>query len=479
MIYKCQIEMNVDAETPDEAAKLGDAAIRRLYTQSLPIMYRVIGDRELPDYIVIEPSQRNLMTRLIGVLLLGLMIGCTYPGSGNGYDFGMAASPGWIVNAGNNYVCRYRTWGSSPDNFCAMPQLLACGFSSVQDGPTVAYDTGSDWFFYGALAHSGLCLSVASAVDPLVIIRSYFFTADQLGIPFEPDQPHITVTGNKVGVVMNGENTSGGQTHSITLVINKQDIIDNANLHTAIVTHNNIVTPAIVAGADNPVVFVWSKETAKLTVGIITGVPGHGDVSTSIHAVSLNGASTTGGVDPVPGGGTVFAGDHQFGGTLTAVLINGKLWTTTRVHNRKGQQLELDQLGTILPTFSPSIVRTAMVPLPPGGADFECESLGVTPVGNALVGFSTSGPTLNLTPYMVIWPKSGSFSGPFNVAGDGGFDTAGNYRLDFCPVGAQFVDVIRTGQWWAGIGVNAPVLGTANNSFLDGKESIYVRDEQF
>lgn len=56
MIYKCQVEMNVEAKTPEEAAKLGDAAIRRLYTQNLAVMYRVLGDRELPDYVVIEPT---------------------------------------------------------------------------------------------------------------------------------------------------------------------------------------------------------------------------------------------------------------------------------------------------------------------------------------------------------------------------------------------------------------------------------------
>ena len=420
------------------------------------------------------------------VLGVGLLAGCSYPGPGNGYDYGMAASAAWVVSTGNNNVCRNRTWGASPDNFCADSNVLGCG-RGINDGPTVVYDAGSDRFFYAAEAGGGLCVSAAPARDPLALDRAYFFTAAQMQQPNNLDQPHIAVSGNKIAVTINGSPTVNvnGQ-HSNTFVIRKQDVLDNVGAHTAVVVYAKIVTPSVIVGIGDSIAWVTSGEgSTKMTIGLITGVPGeNGGIATTSATVKLRGnAAAAIDNNPYPGG-QVLSDDHEWGGTLNAVLnysaVDGELWTTTRVDSRKGgHQLEVDRVSGIAPTFNPSIGQQIMVPLPPGGVDFDCESLGVTPAGAALIGFTSSGPTLNLTPYLVLWRGNGPFTGPIPISPDNVYASTGLARLDFCPTGAAFPDGLRPGQWYAGVGLAADVAGAANNSFVDGRESVLIRDGLF
>jgi hypothetical protein len=66
--------------------------------------------------------------RVLMLLVLTIpLAACRYPGPGTGYDYGMAASAAWIVSTGNNYVCRYRSWGNSPDNHCDDAFVVSCG----------------------------------------------------------------------------------------------------------------------------------------------------------------------------------------------------------------------------------------------------------------------------------------------------------------------------------------------------------------
>src|SRR5262249_13162210 len=117
--------------------------------------------------------------------------------------------------------------------------------------------------------------------------------------------------------------------------------------------------------------------------------------------------------------------------------------------------------------------------LPPGGTDFDCESLSTTQAGEVLVGFSSSGTTLNLTPYVVLWRNNSPIGTPIPVSADQVFPSVGLRRIDFCPTGAWFPEGLRPGQDYACIGLNADVNAAATTSFEDGKEAVCTRDGLF
>jgi hypothetical protein len=427
---------------------------------------------------------------LLGVCLA--ISACAYPGSGGVYDYGMAASTAWVVATGINFICRYRTWsacangscGASADNFCASPAILACGSAGLTDGATVAYDGASDRFYYAGLL-GGVCLSSAPAADPLAIDRAYFFTADQLQLPGLTDQPHIMVSDNKVAIVTNGSRFNDGRNfHSTTLVVRKQDILDNVGAHTAVVVHANVVTPSVTVGGGGAL--AWAQANgSSLTVGLITGVPGeNGGINTTSAAMNMAGSASFSVANTPTPGGSVSAGDHPVLATSNVVLNfgagNGQLWTTTRIDNKRGHFLEADRIRNLIPTFNPDIFDQRIIALPPGGSEFLCESLGVTPSGNALIGFASAGAGLNLSPWIVVWPNLGLVqTNPLQIDASQQVASSGFERLDFCPTGAAFPDALNPPQWYAGVGLRGDVVGSATTGWEDGMEALYFRDNQF
>jgi hypothetical protein len=351
----------------------------------------------------------------------------------------------------------------------------------LNDGPTVAYDLDSDRFYYAGLTGSGICLSSATATDPLAIDRSYFFTADQVKQSFNLDQPHLVVSGNKVAITVLGSQRQTGPLSSNTLVVALADVVAGGAVHIAVIQHAGVVTPSVTVGGGNPIAWVNSGVgNGRLTIGLITGVPGqNGGITTTSSSVDLKGTSAGGFPVAMPGG-SVDPRDHFiYGGSETAVLTaQGDLFVTTRVDNKFGHQLEVDHVYYVSPNFAPTVGQRALVPLPPGGDEFLCESLGVTPAGNAVVGFSSSGAGLNLTPFVVVWANHGTASGPIPVSANEVVGNTGTQRIDFCPYGAAFPDspLLHPGEWYAGVGLTANVTGAADNSFEDGRESVFLRD---
>lgn len=408
-----------------------------------------------------------------------LTAGCQYPGPPGAFDYWAAASPSWVVQVSNGFVCRDQTTQPEPNNrgMCVAWSYLGCGVEPSTD-PIVAYDPTAGRFWYAVLATplggpATICLS--SGFDPFVLDRAYRVPATAFGIT-DLDRPQLAVSASKVAVAT--VDLEHAKTPVRTLVLSKADLIAGVAPHSALIKYGDFVTLATVIGSDDPL--AWVRPMGKgADVGLITGVPG---INGGIRTTSKLVTGTNAGGEPVsdapvvslPAGGGMQEGRGLLlPSTAQAVVRDGRgagmdLWLLTRTLRNGARELALARVAGLTPTFAPRLDSADAIGLPPGAEFFFTPSLGVEDQGkHALVGFTGAGAALSPTPFLLGKVNGVAGVGP-TVAQAIGTPVNGFVRVDYSPTGAQFtIGTVRfAGVAWEGLGANIPGV-------LDGRTATF------
>jgi hypothetical protein len=420
---------------------------------------------------------RRVVLLLYAAVVLALAAGCAYTGPVGIFDFSSATSLEWLVSVTNHQSCRQRPWDSisafagnreSQSRQCRDLGFMDCGQGSPAGDPEVIYDETANRFWYVSMPPSrhGACLSSAPAADPWAVDRQIFLRDTQFGSDLV-DRIMVAASSNKVAVsIWNQALINPGSPDAfkrITLVLNKAEFLNGQGVHTARIVHDLPgesfsrvqLVPSIGTGGE----IAWfTMDVGRVKIGMITGVPGHGDVNTM--STALNRPWTSPGFNthfvgtPVPGTSV----DVRYG--PRAVLEHGSqgaitLWVAERISVNGRWAVGLEHYNNLGPTFNPQI--TMYRTFPSQGHQI-CPSLAVGSDNRALLSWTLVDTNVWPTIEMVAVRLNGQVQRQAPMAGTPGFFASGP-RVDYCPQGARYVvpgDISKgtLPEEWLTVGVN-------------------------
>jgi hypothetical protein len=288
------------------------------------------------------------------------------------------------------------------------------------------------WFYTQLYGDATTHLTLAQGSTPLTPLRCYHFGSEffQVGTPPQTagDQPRLDVTANKVSITQQISFNSA----TVTLVINKDDVLAGVSSpHTQSITHNENYWPArSVDPATTQLYLVTdtNPECFDIRVKVITGVPGHGDVSANnVNVTTPWNMCATPVPRPTDPSGTPLRDTSD----LVAVVSNGSMWVVLTLPDGGLGFVQVRQLNP----FFPNMYQGVRVASPFGVA--ACPTIGVTPAEDVLIGFSSMSSTHFLSAFATGRKHTDAYDRlrTPSLVKEGVGPTSGQVRMDYCGRG--------------------------------------------